>query len=117
MDLKTFFEVTGGDYDEVMSRIGTEQRIIKYLRKFQNVTDYDDLLKALEEKDYETAFRAVHSIKGMCLNLGVGKLGQSSHVLCEELRNGEPKNDITMMLEQVGKDFTETIDAIGQIEE
>ena len=44
--------------------------------------------KALEEKDAPTAFRAAHTLKGVCQNLGFDALYVPSSALTEALRGG-----------------------------
>lgn len=109
MDVKEFYLVTSGDYEGTMSRLMTEERIMKYLRKFKDSTEYADMVKAIEAKDWELGFRGSHSLKGMCANLGLSKLQNSASELCETMRHGAPEVDITPLLEQVRTDYDEVI--------
>ncbi len=34
MTLREFYEVTGGDYGDVMGRFVTEERVLRFVRKF-----------------------------------------------------------------------------------
>ena len=51
-------------------------------------TDYADLKTAVNNNDWEKAFLAVHTLKGMALNLGLSALASASSNLTEELRGG-----------------------------
>lgn len=44
--------------------------IRKFAVKFPEDKSFAELTKALEQGDVETAFRAAHTIKGLCLTLG-----------------------------------------------
>ena len=69
------------------------------------------LCQSLEEKNYEEAFRAAHTIKGVCQNLSINKLQASSSRLCESLRNGySPEADA--LAEEVRTDYGQTVAAI-----
>lgn len=115
MDIRNFLDQVGGDYDEVMSRLMKEDRILKYVSRFPDSEDYPLLLESLEKCDWESAFRASHTIKGVCLNLGLGKLGKSSSELCETMRNGAPTTDITPLIEKVKEDYAFTVEKIKEL--
>lgn len=116
MNLQSFFAVTGGSYDEVLSRLLKEDRVLKYLGKFAESDEYSQLLQALKNEDWELAFRMAHSMKGMCANLGLENLRLSSSDLCEMLRPGKkPEEDYSRQLAQVTKDYEATIFAIKEL--
>jgi HPt (histidine-containing phosphotransfer) domain-containing protein len=104
-----------GDYEGVSERLLKDERIAKFLRKFLADKDYDELMSALGEKDYETAFRASHSLKGLSLNLGLTGLQKASETLCEELRGGAPAADITPMQYAVEEEYQKVVSAIGML--
>ena len=114
MTVKEFYEKLGGNYEEVVKRLMKEERVVKYLNKFLDNTDLDNLDNFLEEKNYPEAFRTVHSIKGVALNLNLDPLAEVSSVLCEELRNGEPQVDISNMLVDVKEKYKETKELIEE---
>ena len=102
MNLNEFYEAVGGKYDEVLGRLAKEERILKYLNKYVDNPDYEDLVSALNAEDYEAAFRHSHNLKGVAANLGLGNLFEASHAICEELRPCvKPDKDISGMLEAV----------------
>lgn len=116
MTVEQFYVEIGGNFEEVLSRLGKRERIAKYLNKFGAEDESSNLERLLNEKNYEEAFRCVHSIKGMCLNLGLVGLQQVASDLCEELRNGEPKIDVTDMLNNVKTEYKKTLEAIAKVD-
>ena len=65
----------------------------------------------MQDKNYEAAFRAAHTIKGVCQNLSFDRLGDSSSRLAEALRSGwTPEADA--LVDEVKRDYQETADAI-----
>lgn len=102
MNIKEFYESIGGDYNDVFSRLMKDERILKYLNKF---VDEDNTLKQMDEclaaENYEDAFKNVHTLKGVVLNLGLEPISKTSKVLCEEIRYGAPKNDISQMVKDL----------------
>lgn len=116
MDLERFYIEVQGNYKDVIGRLLKDERILKYLYKFGQEDNYSLLISALEKKDYEEAFRSVHSVKGMCLNLGLTKLQKSAADICEELRNGAPVNDLTSMLAVYKEDYEMTLKAISKLQ-
>lgn len=111
MTLQECYTALGGNYDEVLGRLRSERLIQKFVLKFLDDASYTALLHSMEEKNYEEAFRAAHTIKGVCQNLGFTKLLASSSELSEALRSGyTPGADA--LAEQVGQDYQTTVSAI-----
>ena len=65
----------------------------------------------MESKNYDEAFRAVHTIKGICQNLGFKCLQKSSSEMSDALRHGwTPEADaLTPVFKE---DYTLTANAI-----
>ncbi|MDE6906117.1 MAG: Hpt domain-containing protein [Lachnospiraceae bacterium] len=116
MDLKEFYARVGGNYDSIMGRLMKEDRIKKYVFKFLDDSTFEMLCKSMEENDIEEAFRAAHTIKGLCQNLDLLTLYQSSHDMAEALRHGKADN-ADEILEQVKKDYEITLAAIKELKE
>lgn len=108
MTLKEFYAATGGDYEDVLARLMNEQLVKKFLFKFLDDGNYETLMTSLKTGDYPTAFRAAHTIKGVCQNLSFNVLLQSSSALTEALRNGR-QEEYEELSEQVKKDYAKTV--------
>jgi HPt (histidine-containing phosphotransfer) domain-containing protein len=114
MTLKECYESFNGDYDNTLKRLMNEVTLKKFLLKFQNDKSYDSLLKAIEGKNYEEAFRAAHTLKGVAQTLGITPLIQSSTEITEALRHNELDN-LSCLLSNVTKDYNKTIAAISNL--
>lgn len=68
------YALIGADYTEVLRRMGNEDRVRRFLLKFAEEPSYGLLCRSVEAGDAKEAFRAAHSIKGVCLNLGLTAL-------------------------------------------
>lgn len=79
----------GGDWDGVLSRLGSEARVSRFLRMVPGDASFQTLSDALARGDVNTAFRAAHSLKGLALNLGLTPLAVSAGSLTELLRSGQ----------------------------
>ena len=115
MDLKTCYEQLGGDYEDVMGRLRQEERVIKFLQLFPEDENFALLGRALEEQDWTVAFRAVHSIKGVALTLGLTALADSSAELTELLRPGRPSQDPWPLYQALKGDYDKAVAAIGAL--
>ena len=73
MTLQEFYAVVGGDYQDALNRMMMEAMLRKFLAKFPTDPSFENLSAALEAGNREEAFRAAHTIKGLCQNLGFGK--------------------------------------------
>lgn len=113
MTLQECYLKLEGDYAAVSSRLPSEKFIQKYVLKFAE----DKTMKLLEESwqagNFEEAFRAAHTIKGMCQNLAFARLEGSSSALTEALRGGKSPQ-AEEMYQQVREDYERTANAIKE---
>ena len=112
--LQEFYAVVGGDYNEAVGRMMGEAMLRRFLMKFPNDPSYAALKQAVENGDREEAFRAAHTIKGLCLNFSFGRLLASSEALTEALRHEMPSN-MTELFEKVSEDYELTLSALAKI--
>ena len=116
MTLQECYAAMGGNYDDAIGRLRSERLVQKFVLKFLSDGSYELLCRSLEEKNYEEAFRAAHTIKGVCQNLSIDKLQASSSRLCEALRNGyTPEADA--LAEETAEDYRQTVAAIRAFQE
>ena len=115
MNLKECYAALEGDYEDVLGRLRTEKLVQKFVLKFLNDGSYDLLCKSLETGDYGEAFRASHTIKGVCQNLSFTKLYKSSHDLTEALRSGWSE-EAAGLVEQVKADYEQVTAAIRELQ-
>ena len=78
MKLDEFFRCVGGGYGEAKARFQNDERIVRFLNMFPGDNSIQNLTT--------TAFRAVHTLKGVALNLGLGSLAHASSQMTEALR-------------------------------
>ena len=115
MTVEEFYAAVGGDYEGVLGRLRSEERLRKFAVKFLSDPSYEKLCEALKSENYEDAFRAAHTLKGVCQNLGFTRLYESSSVLTEALRDGEGHYGAGM-LEQVERDYREMVEAVRMLQ-
>ena len=87
MTVRECYEAIGGHYEDVLGRLQNEALIRKFTLKFLDDQSYLQLKQALENKNYEDAFRSAHTLKGVCQNLSFDRLYEVSHELTELLRD------------------------------
>ena len=108
MTLKDCYTVMGGDYNGVMKRLRSEKLVLKFVTSFLEVSNMADLRNALVVGDQTRAFEIAHTMKGVCLNLGFSKLGESSSKLTDALRT-EISDEVPALMEQVEADYAEVV--------
>lgn len=116
MTLQECYAAMGGNYEDVIGRLRSERLVQKFVLKFVDDGSYGLLCRSLEEKNYEEAFRAAHTIKGVCQNLDFTRLYRSSSQLSEALRNGFTP-EAPALAEQVKEDYARTTAAIRAFQE
>ena len=66
MTLEQMYAAIGGDYKAVMERLPSADFVRRFALKFLQDDSFPNLKKALEAQDAPTAFRAAHTLKGVC---------------------------------------------------
>lgn len=64
-----YFEIEG-NYSDVVERFVTESKIIRFVLLFLNDGSYEAYIQAMQAEKADEAFLAIHTLKGVCLNLG-----------------------------------------------
>lgn len=116
MTVRESYERMGADYDGLLSRLGSEALIKKFAVKFIDDTSFQDLKQALAAGDAERAFRAAHTLKGICLNLGFDNLYRPSEAITEKLRGGQ-MDGCEDMFKDVETEYNVTVESIRCISE
>ena len=87
MTMQQCYKAIGGNYEAVLGRLHSEALIQRFTLKFLEDQSYLQLKQALENKNYEDAFRSAHTLKGVCQNLSFDRLYEVSNELTELLRD------------------------------
>ena len=117
MDLREFYDRTDGDFEGAMQRFSKEERVAKFVRMFPNDPCCVELESCLAKNDVKGAFRAVHTLKGVCLNLSFSGLYKSVYEVTEALRHADPENVEDMErvhtgMESLRRDYDAVIQAV-----
>ena len=114
MTIQECYQQLGGDLAAVKTRLPSDSLITKFITKFLDDSSFSELCQAMQEGQRDKAFRAAHTLKGVCANLGFDRLGASAGQLTELLR---PESDsipegADLMLNEVKQDYELTVNAI-----
>lgn len=115
MTLEAFYAKIGGNSADVLRRLPSEAMVRKFIGKYPADTSWGSLESAMDSQDWETAFRAAHTLKGVAQNLGFQKLYLSSTALTEALRGPRPLTDPALR-EAVALDQTALLRAIQELD-
>ena len=116
MTIQQCYEAFGGNYQEVISRLRTDERVARFLQKVVEDGSYKLLCDSMETGNGEEAFRAAHTLKGVCMNLSITRLGESASALTEALRSRVITDEAQPLLQQVKADYDLTINSILQLD-
>lgn len=121
MEMKECYKIFGGNYEDVKSRLMKDTLIERFVIKFLADNSFEQLTQALEEKNYEVAFRAIHTLKGVSQNLGFDRLSASASSLTEVLRmwgtTEIAAEECEALYNQVSADYKEVINTIKKWQE
>ena len=90
MTLKEFYEQIDGSYEDTLHRLTSEALVHRCVLKYPADPSFAQLREAVAAADWERAFRAAHTLKGVAQNLGFDALYRASSALTEHLRGGQP---------------------------
>ena len=88
MTIQEFYAVTSSNYDEALKRLMRPDFVKRFALKYLSDTSFAELTSNLESDNTEVAFRAAHTMKGVCKNLAFTKLANSASEITELLRAG-----------------------------
>ena len=97
MTLQECYVKIGGDYNDILHRFMNENMIHKFVLKFPQDNNMALFEESWAKKDYKTAFRAMHTLKGVAVNLGFTALYNVSSALTEKLRS---RNTTTLTVDR-----------------
>lgn len=118
MNVEAFYAAIGGDFEGMMGRMRAKERVLRFVRRFPADGSFALLEDSLAKEDVKEAFRAAHTLKGVCQNLGFDRLYQSSAALTEALRPGaERMADVPALLEKTREDYRQVVEAIALVED
>ena len=115
MTIKQWYQAMGADCGEMSQRGASEAMIRKFAVKFPEDKSFAELTKALEQGDVETAFRAAHTIKGLCLTLGFSHLTAPASELTELLRAGRLDGS-EVLYGQLAQAYNRTVELLRAVD-
>ena len=114
MTIREFYTAIGSEYAEVEKRLGSEQLILHFVLKFLNDDTVSRLETAYAERNAADAFRAAHTLKGICANLGFGVLYDTAYQLTEALRGGSMDGS-DPLYEKTVAEYVRVLTAVKQL--
>ena len=119
MTMQECYREMGGDYADVSARLSKPGLIERFVGRFLEDKSFEELCNQMEAGSCREAFRAAHTLKGVCSNLGFARLLDSTARLTEELRteNDEIPETAVTLLEEVRRDYHDTTAAIKKYRE
>ncbi len=115
MTVHEFYKTIGGDYDGVVGRFLGEERVLKFLKLFLKDPSISNLKKNIAEENYQEAFRAAHTLKGVAANLGMDAMQQLASEITEALRDGKDIEGAKALMPQLDELCDTTISALNAL--
>ncbi len=85
--LKQKLKENGADVEGTLHRfMNNDALFLKFILKFKDDQNYAKLKQYLDEKNYEEAFKAAHTLKGVSANLGLNPIFDRASAVTELLR-------------------------------
>lgn len=107
MNVRECYEQMHGDYEDVKRRFLTDARIRRFALLFLEDRSMEDLRGAMGKRDCEGAFHAAHTMKGVCLNLGLSGLYRPVEQITELLRSSQFE-EAEQLMQEVEEEYGRT---------
>lgn len=117
MTVRECYDELGADFEGVVSRLVTEERVKKFVTKLPKDDSFERLSTAMAEKNAEQAFMGAHTMKGIAMNLGLTGLAETASALTEELRQGSITPEAGGLFTELEKRYRDTVRLIGMLSE
>lgn len=115
MTLPALYAQLGSSYESIRGRIPSDQMIAKFVRMYASDPSFSQLCIAVQAQNWQAAFRAAHTLKGVAQNLGFDRLQACASALTEALRGGTPPAD-DALLDAVRSEHEQTLAAIALLD-
>lgn len=117
MTVNEFYGTVGGDYADVASRLQNDALIAKFLRMLPRDNSMAALTDAIRTADVKKAFCAVHTLKGIALNLSLAELAKVCADMTELLRGcSEMPPETQQFYIAVNEKYTQVSEALESLE-
>lgn len=117
METRKLYENLGEDYDEVLSRFGSDLMVGRFALRFLDDPSFEDLTKGLDDNDAEKAFRGAHTLKGLCATLGFDQLSKKASALTESLRPRVITDEADPLYDATKKEYDRVVAALVKFRE
>ena len=115
MTIQECYAAIEGDYSDVEKRLVGEDRVRKFAVRFLNDDSFNNLIAAMNDKNYKNAFEYAHTLKGVSQTLAFTKLSITAVQITDALRN----NNIALaksLLPVLSTSYQQIVKAISQVE-
>lgn len=117
MTLTEFYAAVGGSYEDASARLQNDAFIGRFLRMLPRDDSMARLTAAVDSGSAEEAFRAVHTLKGIALNLSLVRLAEACAAMTEALRGSAvmPAN-VHALHDAVAREYALVTETLSQLE-
>ncbi|MBQ2697720.1 MAG: Hpt domain-containing protein [Clostridia bacterium] len=88
MTVQELYLATESDYPTALRCLGDDMNITKWLLRLRADPCFEELQAAMPAGNAAAIERAANTLKGLCLNLGLTKLGEAAKGLEDSVKNG-----------------------------
>ena len=117
MTLTEFYAAVGGSYEDASARLQNDAFIGRFLRMLPCDDSMARLTAAMDSGSAGEAFRAVHTLKGIALNLSLTALANACAAMTEALRGSAVMPESAPALyDAVAREYGRTVEALDRLE-
>lgn len=113
---KEKLESVGINVDEALERFSeVDALFVRFLKKFITDPEFGTLEKSLADSDFETAFTACHTMKGVVGNLSIIPLYKIVFEETEYLRNGTDLAGAVKLFPELKEEYNKVVNVLSEL--
>ena len=115
MTIRELFIEVGVDINVVIDRFaGNEMLLERFIRKFPDDKNFEELKKAVEKCDDPVIERTAHTLKGVSANLGFSELSKKCANIVQAVRQNKQET-IPSFFRELSAEYEKIVDCIKQL--
>lgn len=115
MTVQEIYGRLGANYDDIVCRMGKEERVKRFILKLPQDGSFSRLCTAMTENNAKEAYREAHTLKGLGLNLGLTDIADKAMLLTDGLRAGIINTEAEQRFAEFAEAYGETIRYIAML--
>lgn len=117
MRFQELFDTEDTTYDIVLQRFSRNEKLMRrFILGFVDDPVYEQVIQSMQNNNYDQALQSTHALKGICLNMGFVRLGQTAATIVEQLRASKFE-EVQQTMPKLQQEYEQVIAKLKQVQD